>query len=68
MNDADHTECAPELGLQFHSDSARRFHPAGLVALAVPARMRAGDVAYGYVEADTLGHAIARETFEKDWQ
>jgi hypothetical protein len=27
----------------------------------------AGDVAYGYVQADSLGHAIAPETFEKDW-
>jgi hypothetical protein len=26
----------------------------------------AGDVAYGYVEADTLGRAVAAETFAKD--
>jgi len=25
-----------------------------------------GDVAYGYVEADALGRAVAAETFEKD--
>ena len=26
----------------------------------------AGDVAYGYVQADSLGQAVAPETFEKD--
>jgi hypothetical protein len=26
-----------------------------------------GEVAYGYVEADSLGKAIDPETFEKDW-
>jgi hypothetical protein len=26
-----------------------------------------GDVAYGYVQADTLGHTVVPETFEKDW-
>ena len=25
-----------------------------------------GDAAYGYVQADSLGHAVAPETFEKD--
>jgi hypothetical protein len=61
-------ECEPELQFEFQMIQRGDFIKPGWWHWRCRRQDGAGDVAYGYVHADSLGRTVAPETFENDRQ
>jgi hypothetical protein len=62
----DRAECEREERIQFQMIQRGDFIKAGWWHWRCRREDEAGEAAYGYVQADSLGRVIAPETFEKD--